>query len=292
MGTLNIIYAILVHIQGEAHPLYRIEQREGRLNPKLNRLRFLQQAWYPFLFLFFLLAALIFSSQQPSFTLRYGNSFLLIFAVCDVLSLGWTVPVAIQAGQSVSREHSARTLDLLLIIPDTTENILLTKAAASTRYVWTHALGIAILVFLLRLSLVLVLIVLTGNRTTALTVLLLVGCLLMALVEPLQEMALAVVIGLWAALSTESSRLSTFIGMGGGLLIRFVQMLVILLLVPLFKPQMLLFNPVVNTAVGSVVLLVAAPTLVGLLVLGLLIAGREALIYALFAWTVRRAHQN
>src|SRR4051812_7666759 len=98
VGTLSIIYAMLVHIQGEAHPIYRVEQRVRNRLQNLPGLNALRQSSFPLLFLFVVLLVLIFGYQQPIAGLWYGTApgALLIFGICNILSLGWTVPLAMQ----------------------------------------------------------------------------------------------------------------------------------------------------------------------------------------------------
>src|SRR6059058_3784823 len=108
MGTLGIIREMLVYIQGESNPIYLAEQREGVSLPHLDLER-----WRNWLFLPLLLLVPILTLFEQLFGIRL-SAYRDIFVVAvlaiggGLLSVGWTVPLAMLAGQGISRERTAQ----------------------------------------------------------------------------------------------------------------------------------------------------------------------------------------
>jgi hypothetical protein len=294
MGTLGIIRALLVHIQGEANPIYAAERRsaEGWRGFNLGR-------WRGCLFFLLLIAVPVLtwieSLGVPLPAYRAALLDFLLIGSGGLLSLSWTVPLATLSGRGISRERVAQTWDALLVMPYPTETILLAKAAASIQPVWRTAIGLAAVASLLGVFTAGPLTAATTmgvSHSAVLSVLLMVAGMVMIVAEREQEIALAVLIGLAAAFISDSRRMMSLFGLTGGLMIRLAQTLLTLaamaVLVPLASPNFALLNAVAGTAT----LLAAAPGLIGLALLAGVLAAREGLIRYLFAWTVRRAREG
>jgi len=298
VGTLGILKALLLNIQGEANPIYVVERHR---NTWFDRGPGCALVLGLPLTLMVTLGLLIFgvtpalsSSKQQFGPLWSGEAIegICILAVCYLISLAWTFLPATLAGQIIRRERAAQTWDLLLMTPYPTQVILIAKAAASTRDISASVLSAAGMIAMLRIGLTVAMLYLiqSSNVVKALVVIL---CIIVIVVEPLQETALAVIFGVNTAIIGDSSWLSTLYGAVGGLFIRLTQIIIVLLLMPLLQAGLPAYITSVNAAIiGTPALLLTAPTITSALLVIMVIVGREALIRALFAWTVRRAHEG
>jgi hypothetical protein len=294
MGTLGIIRALLIHIQGESNPIYAAERRSASVRPGLDLAR-----WRGCLFFLLLMAVPVLTwIETQGISLSAYRAALLDFLLIGsggLLSIGWTVPLATLAGRGISRERVAQTWDALLVMPYPTDTILLAKAAANIQPAWRTAIGLAAVASLLGVLIAGPLMAVTAlgvSHSAILAVLLMIAGMISIVAEREQEIALAVLVGLAAAFVSDSRRTVSLFGLAGGLMIRLVQTLLMLafmiVLVPLASPNFALLNAVAGTAT----LLTAAPGLVGLAVLVGTLAVREGLIRFLFAWAVSRARRG
>jgi hypothetical protein len=300
MGTLGIIQALLFHIQGESHPIYIVEQRisaASTANSALGRL----SAWGGRLLFLLFLALPVLSFIESQFRIRL-SSFrdlfvgLVLMLIGGLLSVMWTVPVAMLAGQGISRERTAQTWATLLVTPYPTEEILMAKAAAHIRRMWKAVISLVLISSLPGLFLIAIFTLIQLAQRPEYTFL---GLLYMTLgmialvVEREQEIALATTVGVVAAFISDSRRLTLLYGLIGGLLVRLVQTLIIIFLVlRLAPPNFVLMNFVAGSATMlGTALEQPQPTLWPLLWLIAIIAGREWLIRRLFAWVVQRARE-
>ncbi len=296
MGTLGIIREILFYIQGESNPIYVAEHREGAVS--LPHLDF--ERWRSCLLFSLLVVAPILMLIEQLSGIRfsmYRDLFVVaaLALVGGLLSLGWTAPLAMLAGQGISRERTAQTWNMLLVTPYPTDVILLAKASASVSWAWKLAVSLTFMASLPGLFIagpvMLVRTLATGQG--ALLGVFFMGVGMVAIIaEREQEIALSVVVGIAIAFLSDSRRLALLLGLVGGLLIRLVQVLLtVLLVLPLAQPDSPNFA-LLNAAAGSATLLTLVPGFVSVLILVVLIAARELLIRALFAWTVRRAREG
>ncbi len=292
MGTLAIIRDLLFHIQGESHPIYVAEQHAD-----LPPLRFDLNRLGSCLFFSLLLLVPILGFVQNQFGIRlslYRDTFISVgvFLVGGLVSLGWTVPLAMLSGRGISRERTFRTWDALLVTPYPTDVILLAKAAAGIRRVWKAVVSLAFIATLPGLFVagpVMVAMAMQTGQTPLLGVLYMGVGIIAIIAEREQEIALSVVIGLVVALGSDSRRTALVLGLVGGVLIRLVQILVTLMLAPrLAPPNIALLNPIAGTAT----LIAMAPGFGSLGVVIALILAREGLIRGLFAWAVHRARED
>ena len=300
MGTLGIIQALLFHIQGESNPIYIAEQRISATiaaNSGLGRL----SAWGGRLLFLLFLALPILSFIESQFRIRF-SSFrdlfvsLVLMLIGGLLSVTWTVPIAMLAGQGISRERTAQTWATLMVTPYQTEDILMAKAAAHIRRVWKAVISLVFISSLPGLFLVAIFTLIQIAQRPDYTFLGLVFMLLAMIalvIEREQEIALAVVVGLAAAFISDSRRLTLLYGLIGGLLVRLAQtMIIIFLVLRLAPPNFVLMNFVA----GSATMLATAleqpqPTLWPVVWLIVLIAGREWLIRRMFGWVAQRARE-
>jgi hypothetical protein len=294
MGTLAIIRELLVYIQGQSNPIYLAEQRERVMLPHLGLDR-----WRGWLLFSLLLSAPILTFIERQFGMRfsmYRDFFVLtvLIVVGGAVSMGWTVPLAMLAGQGISRERTAHTLPILMVTPYPTEAVLLAKAAASIHRTWKLVISLTFIASLPGLfiaGLIVISTVVTG-QTMLLGVLYMGAGMVAIIAEREQEIALSVVVGIAMAFASDSRRVAMLLGLTGGVLIRLVQALATLILAyrlaPLASPNFALLN----AAAGSATLLTIAPRLESVIVVAGMIAGREILIRALFAWSVRRAREG
>jgi hypothetical protein len=293
VGTLAIVRELLVYIQGESNPIYLAEQRERVPLPRLDLDR-----WRGWLFVSLLLLVPILSFVEQQFGIRfsaYRDLFVLtvLIVVGGLVSMGWTVPLAMLAGQGISRERTAQTLPVLMVTPYPTEAILLAKAAASIHRVWKLVISLTFIATLpgLFIAGLIVISTLYTGQNLLLGVLYMGAGMVAIIAEREQEIALSVVVGVATAFASDSRRMAMLLGLTGGVLIRLVQALVTLLLAyrlaPLASPNFALLN----AAEGSATLLTVAPRLDSVIIVVGIIAGRELLIRALFDWSVRRARE-
>ncbi len=302
LGTFGILRALMVYIQGEAHPLFRAEQRHHE-HPRLRPGNLLSWLW---LVVFLALPALyVLQSQLGLSFASYRDEAMAIFLVLGsgLLSLCWTVPFTVLAGQSLARERVARTWDVLLATPYPPDVILLAKAAAGIHRLWWLVVGSAILASLAGIVAVAPLLLGQAVAGAGILPLALIGVAVVAIVvEHQQEMALSLLIGIFIALKVESRRTLALLGLFSGCLVRIVGILVVFILLPSgaimtsesLRPLLELTasqNPaLLNAALltlygslaGSATWLAVTPGLLPLLALGGLLTGRELLIRALF----------
>jgi len=294
MGTLAIVRALLFHIQSESDPIYRGERRMSVIwrGPNLSR-------WGSWLFVLLVISLPVLTLLERQFGIQWtayrGVLIQLLLTVGgSLLSIGWTVPVTVLAGQGVSRERTAQTWDLLLTLPPPTETVLMAKAAARIQPVWRLVVSLAFILSLIGVFVVGPLII---ARTLAMGESLLWGVLSMVagmvavVTEREQEIALAAVIGLATAFVSDSERLTLLFGLVGGVLIRLVQLLVTVMLTLLIVPHLPEDFAPLNMIAGTAAVLIAAPSLFGMIGLAAVIGVREALIRILFSWLIRRARE-
>jgi hypothetical protein len=212
-----------------------------------------------------------------------------------LFSMGWTVPLAMYAGYAISRERATHTWDMLRTAPYSTEEILLTKAAASIRGVWGTALGIVLTVTVLRTVLIgalLVMAVTAGQLSAIFVIILIPIAIVIILIEAVQEIALSVVLGLVVGLSNVSPRLTIFVGAVSGFMVRLVQLAIIFWFLAHLVSTVSPAVSASSTIAGSTILLPGMPGIVSLLLVLLLALGREGLVRILLASTLQRAHEG
>jgi len=234
LSSFAIFRALLVYLQGEAHPLYIAERR---LTPSQYTNALSSRLSAGCLIFFLLIALVVANFMRSSVSFGIGlplNGLSELTPPALILgwlfSMTWTVPLSMYAGQAISRERAAQTWDMLRTSPYTTEEILLTKAAASIRGVWSTVITISLTVTLLRMVLIGVLLVMAvqaGGLPAVLAVALTLFALILIPIEITQEIALSVVVGIAVGLGDISTRLTAFVGAVGGFLIRLVQLGVI-----------------------------------------------------------------
>ncbi|MCC7446805.1 MAG: hypothetical protein IT324_05275 [Anaerolineae bacterium] len=294
MGTLAIVRALLFHIQSESDPIYRGERRMSVIwrGPNLSR-------WGGWLFALLVISLPVLTLLERQLGIQWtayrGVLIQLLLTVGgSLLSIGWTVPVTVLAGQGVSRERTAQTWDLLLTLPPPTETVLMAKAAARIQPVWQLVVSLAFILSLIGVFVVGPLIIV---RTLAAGESLLWGGLSMVVgmvvvvAEREQEIALAAVIGLAVAFVSDSERLALLGGLFGGVLIRLAQLLIAVLLTLLIVSRLPEGFAPLGMIAGTAVVLIAAPGLVGIIGLIAVLGVREALIRILFSWLIRRARE-
>ena len=155
-------------------------------------------------------------------------SALFSFLPCSVWP--WVVPLTTLAGQGISRELRNQTWDLLLLTPSTPDDVLLARAAGSVRTVWSLAAGSAVLAALLIAGIAIPAIALTSSGLTPWTFLLVALAALVFVAERVQEFALALLIGIHSGRAAGRARLTFWLGLAGGLLMRLVPAVLTLLL--------------------------------------------------------------
>lgn len=291
MGTLALVNALLKLIQGERHPLYRVAlRRQAVYSLNMNAI-----GGCLLLLILFAAPALICLEGQFGLRMRGAVDFAqtsLLLIVGGLLSLCWTVPLALLAGRSISHEREARTWELLALMPYDTSAILLARAAASIRNVWTLVVGLVSFGVIMALFFgtpVIASMAVQINRSVVIGVLMMIVGMIAMIYERQQEIALAVVIGIVASLRTDSQRMAELAGLAGGFLIRVLQLVLTFLFVP---PEPLLSQQNVltlNIVAGSATLLAVIPMFNALLFIGLVVGGRELLIRGVFRWAVRHA---
>lgn len=299
MGTLGIIQQMLVHIQGEANPIYIAERRMDQADQSLLPGVGLFMQWGRVVFWLALLAvpiAALLESQIGQRLSLMRDAFINVAIVLtgSVLSLGWTLPLTLLAGRGISRERAAKTWDALVVTPYPTETILLAKAAASVSLVWRLVLTFTFVASIPGLFLggPLVLALLLGTQPALLTIASITVGTIAIVIEREQEVALSITMGIAAAFVGDSRRTTLFLGLVGGLLIRLVQALATLMLVVSIAPFTLPYFAVLNAVAGSSTVLAADPALASLAFVVGSVVLREGLIRVLFGWTVRRAHEG
>src|SRR5258706_9367513 len=150
IGTLCIIREVLFHIQGAANPVYIAEQRSLAALPVKSPFsadrRFGNYGGCAVLLV--VLGLIILGTLRTQVGIQFMiyrdllfNTLLIIAG--GALSAGWTVPLAMFAGQGISRERTAQTWHTLLITPFSTETLLMAKAAANIDRVWRLVISLA-----------------------------------------------------------------------------------------------------------------------------------------------------
>lgn len=296
MSSFAIFRALLVYLQGESHPLY-IAERQLATPPSANALT--RQFGIGCLFIaLVIIFGLNFILQllgvAPPAIGIVGLTPAALF-IGWMISLGWTVPLAMYAGYAISRERAARTWDTLRLAPYTSDVILLSKAAASIRGVWGASLTIALTVTVLRMVIVSVLLVITASMAQLSPVVWIVFipiALAVIVIEIVQEITLSVIVGMVVGMSNLSSRMTVFVGAVGGFMVRMTQLALIWWLLTHLASALSPYVAVSTTITGSTILLPAIPGIASLLVVILLAVGREGLMRLLLAWTLQRTHEG
>ncbi len=295
MSSWAIFRSLLTYIQGEAHPLYVAERQ---LSPARNFRLSGRAQWlfYAMLMIGAIALPALAAPLRIAPTPDNSGTLLLIGQIAGgVVSLAWIVPLAIFAGRAISRERQARTWDSLLVSPYTTDVIVLAKAAASARPVWGRALAVALVVSALRLVIVIALMIQAVN-TSGLSVWWVVilsplaGVLI--LLECQQEITLSMTIGVLGAFLATSPAVTSLIGGIAGGMLRIVQLIVCLWLLPRLAGAVSGYVGLTSTLTGTTILLGAAPGLVTLLVVIALVLVREALTRVTFSWALRLSHEG
>src|SRR4051812_22554157 len=123
MSSFAIFRVLLVYLQGEAHPLY-IAERQLAPPPSATR-RF----GIGFLFFWLLIGSACAAFLRSSVIAPLGPGIAGLIppalVVGWLVSLGWTVPLAMYSGYAISRERAAHTWDTLRLAPYTADVILL-----------------------------------------------------------------------------------------------------------------------------------------------------------------------
>ena len=295
MGSLAIFRALLVYIQGEAHPLYVAERRLAPPRQPLNgNLRF--GIGCIFLILFF--------ASAISTVLGFGRSAVsndiatltpVVLLVGWLVSLGWVVPAGAYAGSAISRERAAHTWDLLCTAPYTTEVILLAKSAASICGVWSAVVAIFLSITFIRIVVIGTLVILAaaaGHFSLLFGLLLLPVIIVVITIEGVQEIVLSVLIGVFVGLNSTSPRLTILFGAAGAFMLRLTQIAIVWWLMSHLVSVVPSTVTLASTIGGSTILLPGIPGIASLLLVLLLAVGREGLVRILLAWTLRLAHEG
>lgn len=290
MGTLGIVRTLLFHIQAETNPIYRLERRLDQPSSGID-LRNVGGCAVLFLLILSPTIALIAGSSSLFFTALVDVSIAaLLILVGGLISLSWTVPLAVLVGQGIARERTVGTWDVLLTTPFPRDVILLVKGASSIRRVWSVIVTITLVATLIGIFFggpVIGSMASEINDSSVIGFALMLFTMATIIIEHGQEIALAVVIGIVVALHSDSRRAMILLGLSSGLLIRLGQSLLTLALIPPHPKLDIVNLAVLNTVAGSTVILAAAPGLTALLFVVLLIVIREAVTRLLFAWAIQ-----
>ncbi|MCC7207761.1 MAG: hypothetical protein IT323_10665 [Anaerolineae bacterium] len=300
MNSLSLVRALARHILSEAHPVYRAARRA----PEASPLRLPGWAYNALLATLLLTGAILVyierTSGAPLSDYRAEGLALALIVGSVLLSLAWVAPLAALAGQGLARELRLQTWDLLLVTPQPPGDVLLARAAGSARGVWSLAVGSAVLAALIVPAIALPAVLLTAAGLTPWTVALAGLGAFLFVAERVQEIALAVLIGVHSGLQGKRPRVAFWLGLAGGVSVRLASMALTLFVASLAAfegtalyglPPALAVSLWAGLAAlgGPLVLLAALPGLPTLaLVVGVLIA-REALVRALFAAALRRS---
>lgn len=291
MSTFAIVRHLLTLIQGEGHPIYRAALKQQMpYSVNLNAI-----GGCALLLLLLLTPAVVcLESAFGVYVSGMVNTVLvtMLVAAGAVLSVSWTVPLTILAGQGIARERVTQTWETLLITPFSTENILLAKAASSVRNVWSLVVGLAFFGTLLALFFVSPVIASMAsqiNQSLVIGVLLMIVGMVAIVLEHEQEIALSVVLGIFIAIKTDSPRTAFLAGLAAGFLIRVVQLALTFVIVPQVTLLSLQNIIVMNFVAGSATLLAVLPITAALTFVVVMIIGRELLVRWLFHWITRHA---
>ncbi|MEP7286420.1 MAG: hypothetical protein ABI947_11690 [Chloroflexota bacterium] len=292
MGTLKIMYNLLVYIQGEAHPVY-IAARRNTVRWPVN---LDPSQWGGVLFFVLLIGLAVFGfvGQQMGLQVSaYHDELLGLLMIFGggLLSLTWTVPFAMLAGQGIGYERTAQTWDALMVTPYSTDVILLAKAAADLRLVWDKVIP-AVFMSLFLATAATVPTIFASGKGIVLSVVFIALALVAIAVERAQELALAVVIGLLINLQDGSRRTAMMIGLLAGVTIRLLQMIFVLLVSMKIAPDIGTQFTFLNIVIGTPSLITTAPSLISLIIVGGVILVREGMIRVLFGWVLRRARED
>lgn len=291
MGSTQIVRELMYYIQGETHPIYRAElSRKSAFNIPADAV-----AGYALLFL--ILLAPILTCIEGQFGFRVSSSVnsviaLMLIAGGGLLSLGWTVPLTLLSGQNIVRERAHQTWDLLLTTPYSTETILLVKSASSIRRLWTLVMGLVVFGTLIALFFAAPVFWAMGaeiNGHTVYGIVLMLFGVAAIIIEHLQELALAAMLGIVIALTTSSQQMALLFGLAGGILIRMLQVVLTFALVPPYPAIQMQNVIVLNLLAGSATILSVIPAFPAVLFVLTMIIGRELLVRVLFRWMVRHA---
>jgi hypothetical protein len=291
MSTFAIVRHLMILIQGQGHPIYRAAlKQQTTFHVNMSAIGGCG------LIVLLVLAPVIVCVESAfgvyiSGVVNIALVTLLVIAGA-VLSLSWTVPLTILAGQGIARERVTQTWDTLLITPFDTESIVLAKAASSVRNVWSLVVGLAFFGTLLALFFVSPVIASMGsqiNQSLVVGVILMVIGMVAIVLEHEQEIALSVMLGIFVALKTDSQRMALIAGLAVGFLIRVVQLVLTFLVVPSITLLSLQNIVVMNFIAGSATLLAVLPMTTAVSFVIAMIIGRELLVRWLFHWITRHA---
>lgn len=235
LQTLRLLQQLMVFIEGESHPLYRVELKHRPHRYAVDYSELLGCA----MFLLFLIIPLLTILETVlgirSAAVNMVTSVGAVGILGILLSLSWTVPITVVAGSIVTRERTAQTWDILLLMPFSGETIMLAKAAAALRPIWRLLVGVTIIGTLLGIVFCTPIVVnLVATNTQSLILGLLAGGLSVVVIgyEHLQECILALLIGLLIAVSNPQLRFSLLLTAFNGVLIRVVAMLMFIACLP------------------------------------------------------------
>ena len=299
MRSDALVRALMFYIQSESSPVYRV----ARVTP-FPRL-FNPAIWFrPALFILLISAAVLFVVDRygiiPLATYRAEALAVMTIAACALLSFAWTVPLAALAGQGLAREQVLRTWDVLLTTPQPRDRLLIIEAAAAIRHVWLLGIGALVLATIIGAGIGGALIVVRGGDLGVLVIPLAVAGIGLMVAERVQELALAVMLGILTGLRRSTQWGVLLYGAAAGLMLRLTLVVVVLALTPgpalaepvlAGTPQALTVALWIGLATlgGSVMLLAAAPGLPALLIVIALVILRETLVRLLFARSLRHA---
>jgi hypothetical protein len=292
-----LVRALMFYIQSESSPVYRAARA-----PSFPRL-FSPVVWFrPVLFILLISSAVLFVVDRygiiPLATYRAEALAVLTIAACALLSLAWTVPLAALAGQGLAREQMLRTWDVLLTTPQPRDRLLIIEAAAAIRQVWLLVIGALVLATVIGAGIGGALIVVRGGDLGVLVIPLAVAGIGLMVAERVQEVALAVMLGILAGLQRGTRWGVLLYGAAAGLIVRLALVIMVLALTPgpaLAEPVLAGTPQAFTVALwiglaavgGSVMLLAAVPGLPALLIVIALVILRETLVRLLFAWSLR-----
>lgn len=285
-GTLYIVRRLFIHAQGQASPLFRVENKfavTGMVSINL----------------LVSIAVLVLVLAGPAIVCIEGVFNVNLLGVADTflagfllfcaggLSLGWTLPLTLLAGTPIAREREKGTWETLLMLPMPRGELLLIKGAAGVRTVWTFVLGCAALAIMIGGLMIAPVI---GSMAYEINNSLLIGILLatvsvpIMIAERLQEIALALTVGLAIPGYVRSRQLVTLLGFLAGAAIRLAQVVLIVSFIP--RDTLLSVDNLTAIAVvsGSPALMAAIPGAIALALSLIFLIGREYLIRALFRW--------
>jgi len=295
LSSLAIFRRLLIYIQGESHPLYMAE-RQLAPAPIFHVSSRTQWLFYALFMIGVITLPAVAAPLRLIPTPNNSAALLLIAqAVGALVSLAWIAPLSTMAGRAISRERSARTWDALLVSPYPTDVIVLAKAAASVRPLWSKMLAVALVVSALRMVIVVALMI-TSAATLGISmfwvIILAPLAVLVILLECEQEIALSVSAGILGAFLTASPAMTSLFGGIAGGTIRLIQLGLCLWLLPRLVSAVSGYVVLTSTVTGTTILMAAAPGLIALLIVIALAVLREGLTRACFNWALRLTHEG